>query len=294
MRVVDVFTDAGVGSATVSAEGAGQATSDASGAFNLQPATGGTFTVTIAAPGYVERRTRLALPGTAAALTLIPSSFDLAAFDAMSRTHEGQLVRWTTQPNLIIQRNLLDYADDAGGFMVLNEAISDADLSCVEARAREAVSLISGSALSAGTSTTAAATAGTRVEGTAAGAITVWAARNLGGSAGRGGISYRIPGLTVAAGVVFLEVAQPGNPNQASCAGNVNVLRHEIGHALGYQHVTTRASVMQPTNAPAPTDFDRQAFTVFYKRAPGNSSPDTDVSTFRANAFGRLARWVLP
>lgn len=296
MRVADVFSDAGVASATVAAEGGGQATSDASGAFSLQPSPGGTFNITVSAPGYVQRRTRLALPGNAVALSLIPTSFDLAAFDAMARTHEGQLVRWTSTPNLIFQRNLLDYSDDAGGssYMVLNESLSDADLACLETRAREAVGLMSGNALAAGTSTTTAVMPGTRVDGTATGAITVWAARNLGGSAGRGGISYRIPALTVAAGIVFLEVAQPGNPNQASCAGNVNVLRHEIGHALGYQHVETRASVMQPVNAPAPTPFDQQAFTVFYKRGPGNSSPDTDTATFRANAFGRLVRRIQP
>lgn len=61
--------------------------------------------VTIAAAGFVERRTRLLLASPAATLTLIPSSFDLASFDAMARTHEGQLVRWTTTPNLTIQRN---------------------------------------------------------------------------------------------------------------------------------------------------------------------------------------------
>ncbi len=32
---------------------------------------------------------------------------------------------------------------------------------------------------------------------------------------------------------------------------------HELGHALGYQHVESRTSIMNPSVGPEPTEFDR-------------------------------------
>ena len=34
---------------------------------------------------------------------------------------------------------------------------------------------------------------------------------------------------------------------------------HELGHALGYQHVKSRTSIMNPAVGPEPTEFDRSA-----------------------------------
>jgi hypothetical protein len=53
---------------------------------------------------------------------------------------------------------------------------------------------------------------------------------------------------------------------------------HELGHALGYQHVTLRPSIMNPSLGPQPTDFDRAGATIAFQRPPGNHSPDIDPS----------------
>jgi hypothetical protein len=51
---------------------------------------------------------------------------------------------------------------------------------------------------------------------------------------------------------------------------------HELGHALGYLHVTARMSIMNPSIGPEPTDFDRQAVRIAFDRPIGNRSPDED------------------
>jgi predicted Zn-dependent protease len=41
---------------------------------------------------------------------------------------------------------------------------------------------------------------------------------------------------------------------------------HELGHALGYNHVKSRRSIMNPTLGSEPTDFDRRAAMVAFRR----------------------------
>ena len=53
---------------------------------------------------------------------------------------------------------------------------------------------------------------------------------------------------------------------------------HELGHALGYLHVTKRTSIMNPAIGSAPTEFDRNAAMIAFERMPGNQSPDNDVA----------------
>jgi hypothetical protein len=54
---------------------------------------------------------------------------------------------------------------------------------------------------------------------------------------------------------------------------------HELGHALGYSHVTVRTSIMNPAIGPEPTDFDRAGAAIAFQRPVGNTSPDTDPTT---------------
>ena len=40
---------------------------------------------------------------------------------------------------------------------------------------------------------------------------------------------------------------------------------HELGHALGYNHVVSRVSIMNPKIGPGPTDFDRTAARIAFR-----------------------------
>ncbi len=69
---------------------------------------------------------------------------------------------------------------------------------------------------------------------------------------GFGGRSTR--GSTIRAGSIILDADfDRTNPTR-------RLLRmHELGHALGYNHVVSRVSIMNPKIGPEPTDFDRAA-----------------------------------
>jgi len=72
----------------------------------------------------------------------------------------------------------------------------------------------------------------------------------------------------------------PGTPTR-------DVHAHELGHALGYEHVTSRTSLMNPTQIGDPTVFDLQAALIAYQRPAGNTPPDTDP--IGANTVNRQA-----
>ncbi len=63
----------------------------------------------------------------------------------------------------------------------------------------------------------------------------------------------------------------------AARGATVRALRvHEMGHALGYAHVTNRQSFMNAAAVYEPNDFDRDATRIAFQRVPGNQSPDRD------------------
>ena len=61
--------------------------------------------------------------------------------------------------------------------------------------------------------------------------------------------------------------------------GRRRLLRmHELGHALGYQHVTSRTSIMNPALGSEPSEFDWAGALIAFQRLPGNRAPDVDPS----------------
>jgi hypothetical protein len=69
---------------------------------------------------------------------------------------------------------------------------------------------------------------------------------------------------------------------------------HELGHALGYQHVTTRTSIMNPAIGPDPTEFDRGGALIAFQRPVGNQAPDVDPTTTTVAAVTGEVRWSPP
>jgi hypothetical protein len=72
------------------------------------------------------------------------------------------------------------------------------------------------------------------------------------------------------------------------------VRAHELGHALGYNHVTLASSVMNPLATTEPTTFDLAACQIAFQRRPGNRAPDTDIDFLSLNRVSRIATWSRP
>jgi hypothetical protein len=65
---------------------------------------------------------------------------------------------------------------------------------------------------------------------------------------------------------------------------------HELGHALGAQHVMATPSVMHPNAQIEPNDFDRSAGRIAHLRPAGNRTPDIDPASHAATAAAAGAR----
>jgi hypothetical protein len=252
--------------------------SDDEGNFQIDVGEPGTFATVANGGRVVERRTSITGPAADRTLvSLIPATFDLEAFDEMFRS-SGRLQRWVSQPSLVISGAVLKYErNDADRYEATGEKLSDGDVETLVSHLSEGLAL-----LTAGAYPTFASV---NVEWPAAGEEVLVQRRNsivvgrysginsMAQAIGYGGWA-EMPDGTIRGGSIWLDRDFDEND------GRRRLLRiHELGHALGYNHVTRRTSIMNPAIGPEPTDFDRAGAVIAFKRPVGNTAPDTDPST---------------
>jgi hypothetical protein len=267
-------------------------TTDSTGSFRADGAASGELTTVITGSGIVERRTAIVAPtSTPARLPLIPASFDLKAFDEMARTANARLQRWTAQPSLVVLGSVMSYKGIANEYAATSEQLSDEEVSLMVAHLAEGLRLLTGGRYQQFTDV--------RVERPAAGEMAsvlregkIVAGRYDGIASLAQTIGYGTwaeqPDGTVVGGSMFLDHSFDRDDEQR------RLLRiHELGHALGYTHVTSRASVMNPSIGPEPTAFDTAAAVIAFQRPPGNTAPDTDPAFTRASS-GWTVLWAAP
>jgi hypothetical protein len=268
------------------------ATSDANGLFELDMGSSGTYRATVRGSGVVERETRISGGPERARLSLIPASFDLQAFDQMFRASGGRLERWTSRPALVVLATVMDYRTAGESYEATGEQLSDAEVSQMLDHFTEALVLLTGS-----TYTTFASVeierpaAGSRVNPYRPGKIVVGRYNGIvtfAHTIGYGQWSTN-PDGSVAAGATFLDRNFDTNDSRR------RLLRiHELGHALGYQHVESRTSIMNPAIGPEPTEFDRAAALIAFQRPVGNRAPDVDPTTSSVSLTTGSGRWSPP
>jgi hypothetical protein len=260
--------------------GSQSAVSDASGVFRVDNLPDGSQSTILSAPSVVERRTTLITPtDTVVTENLIPAAFDLQSFDQMFRG-TGRLERWTSAPSLVVLTTVMTYASgfgDSHEYHATSEQLTDAEADLLVAQLTDALALLTANTFTSFAGVTReAAASGALVETLRPGQIVVGRYKGIQGllsTIGFGRWATDERGQVVA-GAVYLD-----NDFDKTNVQRRLLRTHELGHALGYNHVTARTSIMNPAIGPEPTTFDRQGSAIAFQRMPGNQTPDSDPST---------------
>jgi hypothetical protein len=293
-QAVNGIDHTGVARANVQVGHGRAVTADADGNFQVDLDAPGTYSAIIGGDTVVEHRTTLDGPTPdRIRIPLIPASFDLQAFDQMFRTANARLQRWTTQPKLLVVASTLAYQKSAVEYTASAEQMSDAEIAQLVTDLTEGLSLLTGATYPSFAAVDVERPAqGDRVNPARIGTIVVGRYTGIpGGFAdviGYGTWHEQSDGA-VDGGVIYLDRDFDRGDSRR------RLLRiHELGHALGYLHVTTRPSIMNPAIGPEPSDFDRTGAIIAFERPPGNVSPDDDP-TYVSRPFSLApGRWVAP
>jgi hypothetical protein len=231
--------------------------------------------------------------GSRTRVSMIPSSFDLHAFDEMFRTSNSQLQRWTSRPALVMLASVMDYKNGSDQtYAATGEQLTDAELEQLKAHLTEGLAFLTGNTYTTFASVEIERPAGgARVNTLRAGQIVVGrynGVATLAKTIGYGLWSEQ-PDGSIGGGAMYLDRSFDRDDNRR------RLLRiHELGHALGYQHVESRTSIMNPAIGPEPTEFDRTGAIIAFARPVGNKSPDIDPTSAVLPASTGGGRWMAP
>jgi hypothetical protein len=280
---LDALTDVPIPSVMVRVTGLGEATTSNDGRFSIPLDDSEQMReLRISSGATVERVTHVRTPGPEARLTLMPSAMNLRAFDEMFR-HTGSLARWTTAPRVIVQSRVLKFEGVNGAdYQALTAEMTTAEVSALLGDLNWGLPQMTGGTFSGFSGEDRElAYVNQRVSVIRNGAIVV--ARYEGLSAATGFWGYARWGIAasgeVQSGVIMIDkdFDTSGSPYRRS-------LRvHELGHALGYNHVTARDSVMNSHARYEPNNLDRDAARFAFMRPLLNRSPDIDPDPFSVN-----------
>lgn len=293
-RALDAIGQTGIAGISLSGDGIISTASDAAGSFSViaSATTADPRLVLFTAPNIVERRTNVRVPGGDISVSLIPTSFDLRAFDEMFRV--PMLLRWTTAPPLLVENRALIFTNTSATDQTsLADQMSDAEYSALVTDLGWALPLLTGGTFQSFAGITRQVSAeSVPVHILNTGVITVARVVGLTASTGYWGYSrwqFRSDG-TITGGIVTLDRDFERGPSLF----HRSLRAHELGHALGYNHVTVRASVMNSAATIEPNGFDLDACKIAFQRTPGNRSPDNDPSFWSTNAIGGALTWSAP
>ena len=270
--------------ATISGSGITTGTTDSGGSLTLTTSTSSTYGIDVSSANFITRNTLLKVPGADASISLIRTTFDLTAFNQMFRV--TALQRWTAVPSLRIVSNVVEFNSTGPTYAATGQGLTAAEIAAITSDLTYGLPLLTGSVFPAFSSTgTLTVVAGEAVTLLTEGRVTFARCSGLSaarGSAGYGQWLFRSDDV-VTGGMLCVD---RDFDVSASPVGR-GVRLHELGHALGYQHVTSKADVlMTPTiSVNDVTTWDRDAAKIAFQRPAGNRTPDRDPSSFSTNSL---------
>ena len=265
--------------------------SDASGYFSFNHDVAGASLIELSGPAIVPRQTTVQLPSSGmVTFGLIPASFDLSAYDEMFRGSQARLQRWMVAPSLVVLTSVMQFENREVSFSKsTGEEIPSDEVAMLVRDLTQALADLTANSFSAVRVSLERTAAGMYASTARDGQIVIGRYKDLkaldrvigyGRCAERDGV--------VTAGSVALDALFDATSERR------RLLRtHELGHALGYKHVTLRQSIMNPSLGSDITDFDRQGAAIAFQRPPGNHAPDADPLP-AIRAAGGTARWSAP
>jgi hypothetical protein len=214
------------------------------------------------------------------------AAIEAAAVRELLYGPKGRQEGWTSVPELVVLASVMQFAgtDATAGYTATEERLSAEEARELAADLEEALGELTGGMMTR--------FAAVRVEDVPAGGIATAFRRGQivagryrdvqkqTGTVGYGGRATRSSVITAAA--VFLDRDFDREP------GRRKLLRtHELGHALGYNHVESERSVMNPRVGSGITDFDRRVIRIAFPSPPEGfplaaASPSTAARDTRA------------
>lgn len=194
--------------------------------------------------------------------------------------------RWTRNPALVVLDHAVDFSGATPDFLeypVTSRRIKDAQLDCLASGMVSSLEEMSGGRLGWTSVEIQAVEPGSRfrTNQTPEGTIVVLPSIAL-VVGGRATAYIGNEPFVLTRGAIWLNA----ETTQNFCLQSL-IYRHELGHALGYLHVTRTLSIMSfPGLPPGLTDFDRNVIAILFQRPPGNLTPDRDPATFPVNVVG--------
>jgi hypothetical protein len=214
----------------------------------------------------------IALAVADAAEAIIPSSADTRATNEMLRGSAGRERRWMQRPNLVVVTTVMAFeGGPRNQYTTVDARLSRQEAEALVADLTAGLDVLSGGTLERFESVRFESPArNSRVRVVRDGAIVVGRFRGVRDSlqaVGYGGRTARANG-TITSGTVMLD------EDYDQSSQSPRLLRmHELGHALGFNHVDSMRSIMNPTIGTEPTEFDRRVGRIAFRHVDPDRHP---------------------
>jgi hypothetical protein len=186
------------------------------------------------------------------------------AVEEMLGGSNGRVEQWKEMPELVVLTSVMQFqAGESAEYVATADVLRPEEVDDLATELTSALGLLTGHAFerfAAIRSETVVPGASVRV--IRKHQIVVGRYRNVrhvAGILGLGGRSVRADGVITGAAVILDDEYDRTGPSRV-------LLRiHELGHALGYHHVESRESIMNPRIGSGATDLDRRIATIAYR-----------------------------